>query len=180
MNSLETQLETWRAVVGYEGRYEVSDEGRVRSLNYNKTGLACVMTPVMKRNYVAVHLSNGKPTTVPIHIIVAAAFIGPRPPGMQINHKSGIKTDNRACNLEYCSPSENARHAHANGLIDQTGESNNASKLSAIDAGEIKRRSIGGERTRLLANEFGVSIATIEFIRNGKRWAHIKTERGAL
>lgn len=108
--------ERWLPVVGMEGRYEVSDQGRVRavfrarprlmtsSIN-RKTGYpkVCVCGPLGQK-------------TPSVHVLVAEAFLGPRPLGHEINHKSGVKTDASVDNLEYVTPEENRRHAFATGL----------------------------------------------------------------
>lgn len=100
----------WRPVVGYEGRYEVSSCGRVRSL----VGVepAELKQTVNGGGYPSVRLCNGAVRTVYTHHIVAEAFHGPRPAGHDIHHVNGIRTDNHASNLQYLSRREHAR-AHA-------------------------------------------------------------------
>lgn len=96
--------EEWRLVSNvYNGIHEVSNFGRVRSLNYGKSGKTKLMKPLMKRGYLTVHLRKGKLNcSVFVHRLVAEAFI-PNPDNLPIiNHRNEIKTDNSAWNLEWC------------------------------------------------------------------------------
>ena len=101
----------WRPIVGYEGDYEVSSDGRVRS---RKTGHSREMKPKHNRftGYDYVILSKGgKSKTFSIHRLVAVAFI-PNPSSLpQVNHKNEIKTDNRVTNLEWCTPAYNSNYS---------------------------------------------------------------------
>lgn len=101
--------EVWKDIPGYEGLYEASDLGNVRSLNYNHTGKTKVMQPSLTRKgYLTLCLSkNGKQKQRLVHTLVITAFRGPIPPGMQVNHLNEIKTDNRLSNLEVCTPKQN-------------------------------------------------------------------------
>lgn len=104
-----TPTEEWRAVVGYEGLYEVSDQGRVRSLprlvysgggRYRRHPMT-VLT-VYRGNYSKVRLKvDGRGATKNVHALVAAAFLGPRPDGMEVCHNNGRHHDNRSSNLRY-------------------------------------------------------------------------------
>lgn len=122
--------EEWRPVTGFVGLYEVSNLGRVRSRDRVRIyQLAQGPTTITRRGkiltqswgarspYPKVYLTDG-PTRVcvNVHRMVAEAFLGPCPDGYWVNHIDGRKTNPKVENLEYCTPSENQRHAHAMGL----------------------------------------------------------------
>lgn len=116
-------MEQWRDIPGYEGRYQVSDQGRVKSLPFKqryllRTGVEAYRTTPerilaqQKQNsgYMLVHLHlDNKRKACTVHRLVALAFVPGR--ALTVNHKSGIKTDNRAENLEWSSYTENHLHA---------------------------------------------------------------------
>ena len=123
-------LETWRAVPGYEGYYEVSNMGDVRSIDrhiVDKRGLNyCIKGKLLSKcntsqGYLVVVLSkNGKSKTISIHRLVATAFL-PNPKNLYaVNHKDGNKKNNCITNLEWCTLEYNNIHAMMNGLAPAT------------------------------------------------------------
>jgi hypothetical protein len=116
--------EQWRPVVGYEGLYEVSDHGRVRSVErivphatFGTVKRKSVMLrqSLTNKGYSRVVLAKcGSNLAKNVHRLVADAFLGPRPEwSTQVNHKNKSRTDNRSCNLEWSSNSHNGRHRYA-------------------------------------------------------------------
>lgn len=108
--------ENWKSVVGFEGLYEVSDLGRVRSLNYlGNTGKAKVLSPWSCRGYLRLGLyKDGKKKQFLVHTLVITAFRGPIPAGMQVNHRNEDKRDNRLVNLEVVTAKQNINHGTRN------------------------------------------------------------------
>jgi hypothetical protein len=144
-------METWKPILNYEDSYEVSSEGRVRSINkLIPTGIrhsskrlrkGKVLKPNLKRGgYLSVDLSkDNKTKTVSVHRLVARAFL-PNKGLPQVNHKNGIKTDNRVSNLEWCDAYQNQQHRYTvlghigkrkQVLCVQTGEIHGSSRQAA-------------------------------------------------
>lgn len=98
--------EQWRAIPGYEGRYEVSDRGRVRSLVRGKAKI--MVAPIDRYGYarLSLRISGGR-RNWRVHQLVALAFIGPCPPGLDVLHGDGVKTNCIPSNLRYGTQSEN-------------------------------------------------------------------------
>ena len=97
--------EEWRPVVGYEGLYEVSNMGNVKSLNYNHTGKEGILKPRKNRDsYLLVNLwKDAKMKTCLIHRLVATAFIENPEGYTEVNHKDENPKNNNVDNLEWCS-----------------------------------------------------------------------------
>lgn len=165
----------WRLILP-EGIYSVSETGEVRrEVAYHKSrGPKCVLRPKTDRyGYCVVCICiNNVRTWRTVHSLVAAAFLGPRPSGMQINHVNGDKTDNRPANLEYVTGQQNERHAAAHGLKAR-GERHHGAKLTAALVLELRRRNAAGASTRRLADEFGVSQTAVSHAICGRTWSHI-------
>lgn len=108
--------EIWKDIEGFEGKYEISNMGRVKSLKEN--GEFLILKPRLSNGYVRVYLGKVeiKLKSALIHRLVATAFIDNCKNKPFVNHKNGIKTDNRVENLEWCTKSENTIHAYNNGL----------------------------------------------------------------
>lgn len=113
-------LERWQPVEGYEGIYEVSDLGRVRSFRNNRYGLRKepkIIRGQKGRHYITVALcKDGFVKTAYIHRLVAEAFNCNPECLPVVNHKDGNKLNNRADNLEWCTHEENMHHASTNDI----------------------------------------------------------------
>jgi hypothetical protein len=173
-------METWRAVVGFEGFYEVSDHGNVRRIapwcDGRKTKPGRISVRPKQSGYVRVILHREKVhKEFAVHRLVAAAFIGHLPSlRHQVNHKNGKRADNRVVNLEYLLPSENQLHAcRVLHRPSRPGSKHHNAKLSENDVLEIRSRYTEGALQKKLAIEFGVSRATICQICSRQIWTHV-------
>lgn len=172
--------EEWRPVPGFEGRYEVSDAGRVRSLDRMCVGRdgrselhrGRVLKPQrLKNGYFEVSLmAPGQKRHWTVHSVVAAAFLGPRPTGHDVLHRDGNRGNNTASNLTYGTRSDNLRDCYSYG-----GRKGNG-KLFRDDVLEIKRRLAAGDSCGAIAKDYGVNSAAIYHIRNGTAFSYINEE----
>lgn len=174
MNDDSEITEEWRPVVGLEGRYAVSSLARVQSFLRTKRILKPYCGYKGYFSVALIHPEQGA-LTRKVHRLVAEAFIGPRPPGLQINHKNGIKADNRPVNLEYVTASENNLHAFLTGLNKpRKGETHASAKLTEADVRQIRQLYAEGTRYYILAKMFGIKPASVKGIITGRNWKHVK------
>lgn len=173
-------IENWKPVLGYEGRYEVSDIGNVRSLNFaRRVGhvkqLSLVEVRGQSRGYLHVLLYDGSGRKMrPVHQLVAEAFVGARPTGMQVNHKDADRKNNAAINLEWVTGSENIKQAVRMGhLVARLGEQHKGAKLSEKEVREIIALKTSGYGRSKLARIYGVSKGAIDGIVDGVNWRHV-------
>lgn len=163
--------EIYRDVVGFEGKYMVSNLGNVKSLRYQNKNEEKVLTPIKHHGgYLIVHL--GAKNLRMIHVLVAMAFI-PNPSGKKlVNHKDGNKHNNCVSNLEWVTAKENTEHAIRVGLRDphfnnaKSGKENAQSKpilQCSVDGSVVKQwdcisdasRAIGCSPAQLINNAQG-------------------------
>lgn len=107
------EKEIWKPVKGYEGLYEVSNKGNIKSLNYNKTGNEKVLRPADNgRGYLYVVISkNGERKNMLIHRAVAEVFLENPYNLPQVNHRDEDKTNNSVENIEFCSCKYNLEYS---------------------------------------------------------------------
>ena len=161
--------EIWKPVVGYEGHYEVSSFGRVRTLKYQKTDPCLFLQGNTKTGYLQVQLwKHQKPRTMLVHHLVARAFLGPAPEGQQVRHVNGDRLDARLSNLEYGTAKQNSEDKIKHGTV-LYGDKHPRTRIPDSDVGVIKARYKNGERMALLAKEYGVSVSSIKNYVSGLR-----------
>ena len=114
--------EEWRDVVGYEGRYQVSSMGRVKSLVRKGRKRERILKPAFNGcGYLLVNLcAGGKRKTLKVHRLVCEAFHDNPDNKSDVNHINENKTDNRACNLEWCTCKQNINHGTHNERMAKT------------------------------------------------------------
>lgn len=180
--------EIWKPIAGYEGIYEVSNLGRVRSLSrmttqrnrngdlveYYKEGR--LLKQQLRNQYWSVILcKNGQEHKCSIHRLVAEAFV-PNPNNLpQVNHKDENKQNNTATNLEWCTCKYNQNYGTRNERLSGKlrGVNNPINKLTEVDVLEIRKRKESGESAKSIAEAFNINSDYVYLIVSKKRWKHI-------
>lgn len=177
--------EIWRPVVRYEGIYEVSNLGNVRSIDRQVVfpflgteriskrfyfGKQLILTPD-KNGYLTACLSiNQNREKARVHRLVTEAFT-PNPQNKpQVNHINSVITDNRVENLEWCTPQENTDHLIKYGKGLRRGNDHSNSKLTYSKLKVIKKRVSEGETYTSIAKTYGCHSGTISRAVTGKTW----------
>ena len=175
-------METWKDIKGFEGLYQISDYGRVKSLS-RKCGRVIRKEKLLtihmtKDGYPKVRLQHGEEDkTARVHRLVAETFI-PNPNGYEtVNHIDGNKLNCHVSNLEWCNRSEQMYHAYKLGLKpSMMGTDNAQAKLTEEQVREIKRLYKPYDRnfsTVKLGEMFGVSNRVIGLIVRGLSYKNV-------
>lgn len=172
--------EIWTDIPGYEGKYQASTMGRIKSLDrlvrgkchytghdfYRKIhGRILKPGQFCKSGHVSVVLEHGG-IGKPVHQLIALTFLGPCPDGYEILHENGIPTDNRICNLRYGTGTEN--------ILDVYKDGGRWRKLSTDDVEDIRFGLYCGITGVELASMYGVSSTTISRIKLGRNFGWLK------
>lgn len=189
LSPMESILEQWRPITDWSGWYEVSDQGRVRSLdrdipNSRGGGTRRMRGRILKpkkggnNDYLQVTLSRGNNENQyrAVSCLVLEAFVGPRPEGMQAAHGNGNTFDNSLSNLRWATPRENAGDKRLHGTHLE-GESVWKSILTEeqVAAIRLKYRRWGYLNTnrKELAEKYGISSTTVSHIVCGRTWRYL-------
>lgn len=168
-------IENWRAVVGHESRYEVSDLGRLRSKpsvdSLGRRHPGGVLKGTTFRGYVEYCLYGGSAgkSRARGHNLVLCAFVGPRPAGMEACHRNGDGADNRLINLRWDTHSANMADMRIHGRSTK-GERSVQAKLNWQAVAEMRAQSASGASDATLGKRFGVDVSHVNRIVAGKRW----------
>ena len=152
-------MEIWKDIKDYEGLYQASNFGNLRSLNYKRSGKIQVLKPALdNKGYLRTALmKNGVLKTVKVHRVIAQTFIENLNNKPQVNHINGVKNDNTINNLEWCDNSENQNHAVKSGLVKQkSGNLHHKTKHSDELIIKIYNEYKGGASKRSLAKKYNV------------------------
>ncbi len=177
--------EIWRLCFG--SSYAASSLGRVRrAIPAQGTRAGYILSLIARKDrYVGIRLQGkDRRRSFLVHRLVARAFLGPCPLGKEVNHKNGIKSDNRIENLEYVTRAQNIRHSFDTGLREfvcriqpekalKIGEQNGRAKLTEGDVRTIREAHKDGAVPKVLASRFGVCVSTIWNIVSRKQWRHV-------
>lgn len=167
--------EIWKWIPGYEGDYEVSDRGRVRSWSHNRgRRTEPKILKVLGEPYLHVVLyKNKRPKTLRVHRVLMLAFVGPRPAGYDVCHNNDVKTDNRLENLRYDTKSNNLKDKFINGTDCNKGENHAQAKLTDEIVREIRRLSAEKVLQKDIAQRFNISPKTVSGVVTRVAWSHV-------
>lgn len=172
--------EVFLPIPGFHGFYSISNRGRIRSLERvdirgQPRGGKYLSPEINKFGYLRICLRRDRMGfRFFVHRIVAEVFI-PKILGKDwVNHKNGIKSDNRHSNLEWVTRSENTLHAYRLRLIDRRGSKNSLAKLTEEKVIVMRKLRSEGFPLYAIALEFGISKSTACTACSGKRWSHVR------
>jgi hypothetical protein len=173
--------EIWKDIKDYEGLYQISNLGKIKSLARKTNNQFCKEDIILKlwlspTGYLVINLhKNGKMKYFTVHRLVLKNFVSNPLNKLEINHKDGNKQNNNLNNLEWATSSENHKHAFKLNLMDNKGEQNPQHKLTEWDVKMIRKmyKNTTYWTQQKLADLFGISRGNIYHIVNNKTWIFI-------
>jgi hypothetical protein len=163
--------EKWK-IIPEAPKYEASTLGKIRNAETKRE----LKFSEIRRGYkiFKAYYKDGDKRNMTVHKAVATTFV-PNPDNLpQLNHKNGNKADNRMENLEWCTCKQNIKHAFKEGLRKKTYTIEHRAKITEKMARRIKMGLEMGLRQNELVDIYNVSKSTVEGMKNGSRWGHIK------
>lgn len=179
--------EIWKPVLGFEKFYEVSNLGRVKSLyrhikRSDGTDLRLnerILKPGLSgypgsQYYMVVLTAKGKKRTAKVHRLMCESFYGIDSTKKYVNHIDGNKQNNLISNLEWCTSSENQKHAYKTGLRQRNvGITNGRCKLNEATVRTIKSLLRTDMPQIDIARHLGVNVVRVNSMKAGRTWTHI-------
>lgn len=175
---MQKENEVFVPVKGFENRFRISNYGTVISINGRHLGereMPCTIDPAGYKS-TTLRTVGKKRWCVRVHTLVALHFVENSKPDIYdtVNHLDGVKLNNYAGNLEWCTAGMNTSHAFKTGLVDFKGSKSVHAKLTEKDVIEMREKyAKGGVSQEQLAKPFGMSRRHIGDILNRVCWAHI-------
>lgn len=177
MSERDLEIETWKDIPDYPG-YMASTHGRIKSIGHvSKRGTKypvkgkirkCILS---KSGYLRIQLTH-KGKIHQVHQLIALTFLDNKNKYTSVNHKNGVKTDNRVLNLEWCTSQQNTLHAVRSGLFNPPkGIKHWSSKFDGVQLPTIQSCLSDGVTAYKLAKYFRVSQSVIHNIKHGNTYA---------
>ncbi len=172
--------EIWKDIPGYEGRYQASNMGRIKTISHKVKGIchftgkvfyrtvkSRILKPgkCVKSNHVSVVLGRGT-SGKPVHQLIMKTFVGEKPIGMEVLHINGNPSDNRLSNLRYGTRKEN--------ILDVYYQGKRWRKLSIEDVYYIRFCILCNIKQRKIAKEMDISESVISNIKKGRLYSWLK------
>lgn len=171
--------EVWKPIPSFEGFYEISNIGRVRSvdrvLSHGRSRRGIMLkTKISQSGHINARLcKNGAHHWKWVHRLVLEAFVGKGTVGDVCCHNNGQPSDNRVENLRWDTPAGNEADKITHGTI-MCGSKNGMSRLSDDDIRSIRQMHISGTLGKVIAARFCVTPANISSIIQNKTWRHVR------
>lgn len=170
--------ETWKTIAGYDGYYDVSNLGNVRTYHNGRWGKTPYPRPLplklSTQGYLLACLSlNGSVFRATVSRLVLEAFVGPAPADKPYAcHGDRNPTNNALRNLRWGSNSDNQNDRVVHGTSNR-GEANGMATVGEAEVRLIKRRLAAGEKQSVIATDFNLSQPAISLISTGRNWSHV-------
>jgi hypothetical protein len=174
-------MERWKIVPGFDGWYEASDAGGVRSWRVRAVHgrRACsprqLKTNINRQGYRHVKLTDvaGRKRVLAVHRLVLYAFLGKPPCGSVCDHINAIRSDNRLENLRWVTVGENVRHAVANGRMTGIPGARAQAKLNPGSVERMRMLRVAGATLAELGRLFGVAMSTAGRVCSRGAWRDV-------